>query len=221
VWSQQGPKLAAADAIGSAGQGFSVALSPDGNTAIVGGCCDNGGAGAAWVYARSGGVWIEQAKLAGAVGSTLELGRSVSLSSDGNNVLLGGSGAGAAWVYARSGGVWGQQAQLSDAGVVDSSSGRGAFVSLAGDGNTAIIGGPAGAGAAWLYTRSGGTWIQQTKLVGTGAIAISYFLSRSPGTGISLSSAAPLTILEPAPRGCLRAWRGCGPSRRSWSAQAP
>jgi hypothetical protein len=39
-------------------QGFSVALSADGNTAIAGGIADNRVTGAAWVHSRSGGVWI-------------------------------------------------------------------------------------------------------------------------------------------------------------------
>src|SRR6202035_5409101 len=62
-FSQRGPKLGGTGAIGAAEQGFSVSLSGDGNTAIVGGYLDNGGAGAAWVYTRSGGVWSQQAKL--------------------------------------------------------------------------------------------------------------------------------------------------------------
>jgi hypothetical protein len=41
-------------------QGTSVAISGDGNTAIVGGIYDNSNAGAAWVYTRSGGVWSQQ-----------------------------------------------------------------------------------------------------------------------------------------------------------------
>jgi hypothetical protein len=53
---QQGSKLVASDAVGAAAQGRSVALSGDGNTAILGGPGDNGNAGAAWVYTRSGGV---------------------------------------------------------------------------------------------------------------------------------------------------------------------
>jgi hypothetical protein len=51
VWSQQA-KLVGTDAIGNAGQGLSVSLSGDGNTAIEGGPGDNGGAGAAWVFAK-------------------------------------------------------------------------------------------------------------------------------------------------------------------------
>jgi hypothetical protein len=96
-FTQQGPKLA--------GQGASVALSGNGNTAIVGG-------GGAAVYTRSDGVWTQQgAKLVGtgAVGDANQ-GYSVALSADGNTAIVGGpfdnSGAGAAWVYT---GVWTQQ----------------------------------------------------------------------------------------------------------------
>jgi hypothetical protein len=49
---QQGPKLVAADAVGTAFQGVSVSVSGDGNTAIAGGPGDNF-SGAAWVYTRS------------------------------------------------------------------------------------------------------------------------------------------------------------------------
>jgi hypothetical protein len=52
VWSQLGSKLVGSDAIGQALEGTSVSLSGDGNTAIVGGFHDNGGVGAAWVFAQ-------------------------------------------------------------------------------------------------------------------------------------------------------------------------
>ena len=83
-----------------------MALSGDGNTAIVGGYGDNSNAGATWVYKRSGGVWTQQGtKLVGtgSVGSTVYQGNSISLSSDGNTALVGGDrdnqGVGAAWVF--------------------------------------------------------------------------------------------------------------------------
>jgi hypothetical protein len=103
-FNQQGPKLVAADAVGTAFQGVSVSVSGDGNTAIVGGAWDNGFVGAAFVYTRSGGVWTQQAKL---VGSDIigEQGLSVALSGDGNTAIAGGPGdnfSGAAWVYRRS-----------------------------------------------------------------------------------------------------------------------
>jgi uncharacterized protein (TIGR03437 family) len=113
VWTQQGGKLIGSGVVGGGRLGSSVALSGDGNTAVVGGMNDNAHAGAAWVFTRSGGVWAQQpSKLVGtgAVG-TAEQGASVSLSGDGNTVIVGGPtdnqvGAGrpvgAAWVFVNS-----------------------------------------------------------------------------------------------------------------------
>ena len=51
VWTQQGPKLVGSGAVGTLiYQGTSVALSADGNTALVGGTGDNSYIGAAWVF---------------------------------------------------------------------------------------------------------------------------------------------------------------------------
>jgi hypothetical protein len=50
VWTQQGDKLVGNGAVGVAEQGWSVALSADGSTAVAGGLSDNGGDGAAWVF---------------------------------------------------------------------------------------------------------------------------------------------------------------------------
>jgi hypothetical protein len=72
-----------------------VALSADGNTAIVGGPGDNGLTGAAWVYTRSGNVWTQQGnKLVGTgvVGpQTPNQAVSVALSVDGNTAIVGGN----------------------------------------------------------------------------------------------------------------------------------
>src|SRR5262245_29936464 len=84
---QQGSKLVGTGATSPADQGRSVALSADGNTAIVGGDADNSGAGAAWVHIRSNGVWSQQGtKLVGggATGSFVQQGISVAVSADGN-----------------------------------------------------------------------------------------------------------------------------------------
>ena len=158
----QGPNLRGTGAVGAAQQGESVALSSDGNTAIVGGFTDNTNAGAVWVFTRSGGVWTQQgAKLVGtgAVGGAQQ-GASVALSSDGNTAIVGGSSdstnAGAAWVFKRSSGVWTQQgAKLVGMGAVGAAE-QGLSVALSSDGNTAILGGPAdnsNAGAAWVFMR--------------------------------------------------------------------
>jgi hypothetical protein len=69
VWTQQGSKLVGTGVVGNQANQGSVALSGDGNTAIVGGNADNGGTGAAWVFTRSAGVWAQQGdKLVGAGG---------------------------------------------------------------------------------------------------------------------------------------------------------
>jgi hypothetical protein len=108
---RQRNKLVGTGAVGPFGaqQGYSVSLSGDGNTAIVGGPLDNTNAGATWVFTRSGGVWSQQGtKLVGTgavapFGNGAEQGWSASLSGDGNTAIVGGlidnNLAGAAWVY--------------------------------------------------------------------------------------------------------------------------
>ena len=58
---QQGTKLApgAGDTPTQGWQGYSVALSADGNTAFVGGIGEASGAGGVWVFTRSGGIWTQ------------------------------------------------------------------------------------------------------------------------------------------------------------------
>ena len=179
VWSQQGSKLVGTDAVGAARQGTSVAISPDGNTAIVGGYADDSKIGATWVFTRSAGAWSQQGgKLVGtgAVGAAAQ-GNSVAASADGSTVIVGGydddrpSYLGAAWVFTRTGGVWLQQGSKLVGTDAVAPSLQGYSVGISSDGNTSIVGGlyDAGAGAAWVFTRSGGVWSQQgSKLVGTG-----------------------------------------------------
>jgi hypothetical protein len=180
MWTQQGGKLVGTGAVGQAGQGISVALSADGNTAIVGGPYDDKNTGAAWVYFRKDDVWVQQgSKLvgSGAVGGAAQ-GSSVALSADGSIALVGGaeddSYTGAVWVYSRSGGVWSQQgSKLVGTGAVGKA-GQGASIALSADGNTAILGGVAddvNTGAAWIFIRARTVWSQQGhKLVGTGTV---------------------------------------------------
>jgi hypothetical protein len=173
----QGPKLVGSGFAGSPSQGNAVALSADGNTAIVG-APNDGSTGAAWVFTRSGGVWSQQgSKLVGtgAVGSNVAQGGAVALSSDGNTAIIGGfrdnASQGAAWVFTRSGGVWTQMGDKLVGSGANMAAGQGAAVALSGDGNTAIVGGPQdggdNSGAAWVYTRSPSGWSQQgAKLTG-------------------------------------------------------
>jgi hypothetical protein len=179
AWSQQA-KLVGTGAVGPypAQQGFSVAVSGDGNTVTVGGRADNNFIGAAWVFTRSNGVWTQDAKLIGAdvLGPFAEQGFSVSLSDNGNTAIVGGRDdnnfIGAAWVFTRSNGVWAQETKLIATGVIGTFGYQGNSVSLSADGNTALVGGNKDndeIGAAWIFTRSNGVWSQEAKLVGTGA----------------------------------------------------
>ena len=108
TWRQQGRKLTGSGGNGYPGFGSSVALSSDGNVALIGGSTDGGdqtGPGAAWVFARSGSSWKQQGKKLTGKGNSGddEFGNSVALSSDGNTALIGGFGARAAWIFRRSG----------------------------------------------------------------------------------------------------------------------
>jgi FG-GAP-like repeat len=183
---QQGPKLVGTGATGTIDeQGLSVALSSDGNTAIVGGPGDNrntaaeASVGAAWIFIRNNGVWSQQGyKLigTGADGFAVQ-GVSVAISADGNTAIVGGpndalttnsSGVGAAWVFTRSAGIWSQQGPKLVGSLGVAGPQQGFSVALSDDGNTAIVGGPfdnqtdgGAVGAAWVFTRSGGTSTQQ------------------------------------------------------------
>jgi hypothetical protein len=193
TWSQQGSKLLANDIIGAAQQGYSVSISADGNTAVVGGSIDNNYAGAAWIYTRSGSIWTQQGnKLVGkgAIGNAFQ-GGSVSISAEGNTAIVGGNSdnksIGAVWIYTRSGGVWMQQGnKLVGSGGIGSSQ-QGYSVAMSADGNTAIfgaLGDNSNIGAAWTFKRSSGIWTQAgNKLVGTGAIGVSY-----QGNSVALSA---------------------------------
>ena len=195
VWIQQGTKLVGTGAAGAARQGESCALSADGNTLAIGGCNDNSFTGAVWIFTRSGGVWTQQGTKLVGTGNTNSSyqGFTVALSADGNTLVTGGyndnSGAGATWVFTRSGGVWTQQGtKLVGTGAAGASVYQGTAVALSADGNTLVTGGyndNSGAGATWVFTRSGGVWTQQgTKLVGTGAAGASVY----QGTSCTLSA---------------------------------
>ena len=162
VWSQQGGKLVGSDAVGSAYQGNSVAISGDGNTIVVGGPGDDSNVGAAWVFTRSNGVWSQQGpKLVGAgVAGGAGQGYAVAISGDGANVIVGGpwdnSDTGAAWVFTRSGGTWSQKgAKVVGDGTLANVY-QGASVAISANGATFVVGAPmdGNTGAAWVFSSS-------------------------------------------------------------------
>jgi len=170
-----GRKLTARGESGNGKFGSSVALSADGTTALIGGPSDNRDKGAVWVFTRSGSTWRQTGnKLTGKgeIGKG-RFGASVAIAYDRSTALVGGpghdGGKGAAWVFTRSGSVWKPGPSI----VAKLRSGFGESVALSGDGDTALIGGPAyrydveGTGAAWIYRRQGSTWSTKQMLLGT------------------------------------------------------
>jgi hypothetical protein len=191
------------------GQGFGESVAIDGNTVVVG--SPSGGfftsSGEAVVFTRTGTTWSQQAYLTAAnAGADDFFGESVAIS--GDTIVVGAlledstatgspnEGApesGAAYVFTRSGGTWTQQAFLkaSNAGARDQ---FGRSVAIAGD--TIVVGalfedstaagspneGAPRSGAAYVFTRSGGTWTQQAFLKASNADANDEF-----GSSVAIS----------------------------------
>ena len=175
VRSQQA-KIQASDKQAYDQFGWSVSISSNGNTAIVGAYTeDTGGssAGAAYIFTRSGTTWTQQAKIQASDKATNDLfGYSVSISGDGNTAIAGAlfeEYGGSAYIFTRSGTTWTQQAKIQ-ASDRQASDFFGSSVSMSSNGNTAIVGamfedtGGSSAGAAYIFTRSGTTWTQQVKI---------------------------------------------------------
>ena len=105
TWEQQGSKLTAADELGEGHFGSSVALSGDGEVALIGAPHDEA-AGAVWLFARSGTTGNSRARSSKALRNRSakdRFGASVALSSAGATALIGGpatrKSSGAAWTY--------------------------------------------------------------------------------------------------------------------------
>ncbi len=190
-WIEQ-TKLTASD--GEAEDWFGSSVSISGNYAIVGahGVDDNGSkSGSAYIYYRSDTGWTEQAKLTASDGAYEDhFGGSVSIS--GDYAIIGavddddnGYESGSAYIFYRSGSSWTEQAKLtaSDAQVSDWFGGS---VSISGD--YAIVGAPGvddngnNSGSAYIFHRSGSSWVQQTKLTASDAAEGDYF-----GYSVSIS----------------------------------
>jgi hypothetical protein len=213
AWVQQGEKLTSGEAAGEAGEdecaeeageeagecsfGQSVALSADGNTALIGDPSATARHGTAWVFTRSGSTWTRGATLSGGhEGFEGRFGKSVALSADGDTALIGDPSAenqhGMAWVFSRSGSEWTLHAALADAERSPYAH-VGRSVALSADGDTALLGGPGDAGnvgAAWVFTQTGSTWSEQAgKLTGvseseSGHFGKSVALSADGGTAL-------------------------------------
>jgi hypothetical protein len=208
-WKQQAYVKASNTAKGTQ-FGTSIALSNDGNTLAVGSNGEsssakgiNGdqadtsmyGAGAVYVFTRSGDTWSQQAyvKASNTAGADVgdQFGYAVSLSGDGNTLAVSATSepsaatgingnqadtsapdAGAVYVFTRSGSTWSQQAYVKPWNSTAQGSLFGYAVGLSGNGDTLAVGAfneDGGKGAAYIFTRSGGTWSQQGRVESSNA----------------------------------------------------
>jgi uncharacterized protein (TIGR03437 family) len=183
VWTLQ-QKLIVSD--GAAGDGFGGAVALDGDTLLAGAKFDDVGAnhdqGSAYVFARNGAVWAQQAQLfANAASADDWFGSAVALS--GDTAVVGAArddnGArtdqGSVFVFTRSGAtqpVWTRRQQLT----ANDGVGRDYFGNaLALSGDTLVIGASddainsnPGRGVAYVFTRGGGSWTERQKLTNGG-----------------------------------------------------
>jgi hypothetical protein len=147
--------------------GASVSLSRDGTFLAVGAPYYNEHAGGTWVWRYDGGAWAEMPGMPVCdkdAPSYSSQGTSVSLSSDGNLLAVGGPGfhndLGATWVYRFDGSAW---AMMPGMPLVDTSAarcmGQGTSVDVSSSGTLAV-----GAwsedeqqGGVWVYRYDGGS----------------------------------------------------------------
>jgi hypothetical protein len=189
-WRQQAKLTAGA---GDRGNDFgdrfgdAVAISGDGTTAVVGSFRDDSGdrreQGSADVYERLSDDWSWRTTLDPDDGDSRDnFGSAVSVSDDGNTVVVGAEGdedpngadAGSAYVFELAVGSWRQWTKLTaDDGDDEDSFGN--AVSISGDGTTIVVGArgdedPNGedGGSAYAFERVGREWSQRAKLTANG-----------------------------------------------------
>ena len=208
-------ELSASEPLGSGANYFGYSVGVKGDTIVVGSPSSFAGSGgsdtgAAYVFARTGGVWSAQAKLWALDAAEYDIfGRSVAV--DGGTIVVGADGcdsattsnSGAAYVFLDHGAsLWWQQAKLV-APEVSTNAGFGRAVGITGD--TVVVGAP-GVGpdlsrgslpaCAYVFARTGTTWNQQAQLTTPQA-------ERAYGLGWSVAINDARTIALGAPDSCV------------------
>jgi hypothetical protein len=215
-WVQEA-KLLAGDA--ADGDRFGEAAAIDGDLLVIGAPGEDAlgaDAGAAYVFRRSGTSWTQEAKLLASDGAADDsFGFTVSIS--GNAVAVGsylndgnGVDAGAVYVYRESGGIWSEEQRLVASDIVAGDY-HGYAVDLVGDrllaGSYAAGG---GAGALYLYEKSGPSWTETSKLTQVGSVLLGAAAAVTPDfaaggapftdtTGSDFSGAAWVWCTNPGP----------------------
>ena len=169
AWTQLGTAYTMTTALATITSTLSMDMSADGLTIAVGCGASNTGIGSTVVLTRSGSVWTKQGSTLVGTGNTgnSAQGSAVSLSIDGNILVVGGSGdntnVGAIWVFTRTSSTWSQlNSKLVGTGNTGASL-QGISVAISVDGNTIVVGGSgdnSGVGAMWVYYLYGFVYTQ-------------------------------------------------------------
>jgi hypothetical protein len=145
--------------VATSGQfGFSVSLSADGNTALVGSANKISAVdGYAAIYQYSSGTWGTAIPLTSTAGTNANFGWAVALSYDGYNAIVSAPSATYVALYQYNGYTWGNPYQFN--APVSFSTLFGNSVSLNSDGTSALVGDPGFSNVSiYRYSSSIGLW---------------------------------------------------------------
>lgn len=185
VWSQE--QQLTSPLPGYAFFGNSIAMTPDATRLIVGMPGYDLSRGRAFVFSRSGTVWSYESELRSiSEDMSGQFGFSVTISGDGTRAFVGQIGCqncgsdnarGHVSVYVRSGTAWAFESQLK---AFDAAPSNYLGWSLATDTTgTRVVAGAMGnsgyQGAAYVFSRTGTTWIEEAKLIASDAAMGAYF----------------------------------------------
>jgi hypothetical protein len=179
----------------SGGSTSSLSLNANGTILAMGDGGDNSNIGATWIFKNLNGSWSQVTKLVGTnyIDTPMQ-GKSVSLSSDGNILAVGGPSdnnyIGATWIFKNMNGIWSQITKLVATNNIDNPQ-QGISVSLSSNGTILAVGGPnndSGIGATWIFKNIGDTWTQISSLIANNNIG-------DPNQGFSVSLSATGYVL--------------------------
>ena len=157
TWNEEA-KLTASD--GVPGDRLGVSVSTNGEYAIIGSCHNEGWAGAAYIFKRSGTTWSEEQKLTASDGEPGDC-FGVSVPIDGDCIIVGayddddsGAHSGSAYVFKYNGNYWIEEQKLisSDISAYDQ---FGCCIAI--DGDCAVIGAYSEddfTGSAYIFSKS-------------------------------------------------------------------
>lgn len=186
TWAQE-QKITPTTPVGGAHFGSAVSLNSDATRLAVGAEQSNkpvSSSGSAYIFLRTGTTWTQEALIASTDGLSLDyFGYSISLSGDGIRVAVGakstaGAGgqnaSGAVYVFTRSGTTWTQEKKLT-ASIQNDTANFGWSVAINYDGSRIVSGAindlnnsSSVTGVAYVYSRTGTTWIEEQKIINPG-----------------------------------------------------